>query len=90
MVTTTLVSCLFSRLINHQQKSIMKILILTQYYPPETGAPQNRLSSLATNMKSLGASVEILTAFPNYPSLIKHKSYRYRIKSNIENIEEIK
>ena len=45
----------------------VKILILTQYYLPETGAPQNRLSSLATHLKELGNLVEILTALPNYP-----------------------
>lgn len=45
----------------------MRILILTQYYPPETGAPQNRLSSLAHYLKSFGNEVEVLTANPNYP-----------------------
>lgn len=45
----------------------MRILILTQYYPPETGAPQNRLSSLAGYLSSYGNDVEVLTAMPNYP-----------------------
>ncbi|CAN5204108.1 glycosyltransferase family 4 protein [soil metagenome] len=45
----------------------MRILILTQYYPPETGAPQNRLSSLAGYLASFGNDVEILTAMPSYP-----------------------
>ena len=45
----------------------MKFLILSQYYPPETGAPQNRLSSLAKNLAENGLEVEILTAMPNYP-----------------------
>ncbi|CAN5559320.1 glycosyltransferase family 4 protein [soil metagenome] len=45
----------------------MRILILTQYYPPETGAPQNRLSSLAGYLASFGNDVEVLTAMPSYP-----------------------
>lgn len=47
----------------------MKILILTQYYPPETGAPQNRLHSLACYLKQYGVDVEVLTALPNYPRM---------------------
>jgi glycosyltransferase involved in cell wall biosynthesis len=45
----------------------VRILILTQYYPPETGAPQNRLSSLAAHLVCFGNEVEVLTAMPNYP-----------------------
>lgn len=45
----------------------MKLAILTQYYPPEIGAPQRRLSSLARHFIHAGHSVQILTAMPNYP-----------------------
>lgn len=45
----------------------MRVLILTQYYPPETGAPQNRLSSLAKYLSCFGLHVEVLTAMPSYP-----------------------
>lgn len=45
----------------------MKLLILTQYYPPETGAPQNRLHDLARRLAGWGHQVEVLTALPNYP-----------------------
>lgn len=47
----------------------MKFLILSQYYPPETGAPQNRLHSLALNLVKNGCDVEVLTAMPNYPKM---------------------
>ena len=46
----------------------MKITILTEYYPPETGAPQNRLSDLARRMSEAGREVTVLTAKPNYPT----------------------
>lgn len=46
----------------------MRIVIHTQYYPPEVGAPQARLSDLARRLKELGHDVRILTALPNYPT----------------------
>lgn len=54
----------------------MRITILTQYYPPETGAPQNRLQSLALNLKAKGHEIEILTAMPNYPKMQVYEGYR--------------
>jgi len=45
----------------------MRILILTQYYPPEMGAPQNRLSDLARRLTKAGHTITVLTALPNYP-----------------------
>ena len=48
----------------------MKILFLTQYFPPEIGAPQNRLYELATRLQNKGAEVTILTAMPNYPGMV--------------------
>ncbi len=47
----------------------MRILILTQYFPPETGAPQNRLFELAVRLRANGIQVEVLTALPNYPEM---------------------
>lgn len=54
----------------------MRILILTQYFPPETGAPQNRLFELALKMQGLGAEVVVLTGFPNYPKYEIFEGYR--------------
>lgn len=53
----------------------MKILILTQYFPPEVGAPQNRLFELAVRLKQKGADITVLTAMPNYPQMEIHKEY---------------
>ena len=44
-----------------------RIIILTQYYPPETGAPQNRLHSLARFLKKSGLTIDVVTAMPSYP-----------------------
>jgi len=45
----------------------MRLAILTQYYPPETGPAQNRLSDLARRFVSFGHTVEVLTTLPSYP-----------------------
>lgn len=45
----------------------MRLGILTQYYPPEIGAPQARLSNLAQRFVDRGHDVYVLTAMPNYP-----------------------
>jgi glycosyltransferase involved in cell wall biosynthesis len=44
------------------------ITLLTQYYPPEVGAPQARLSELACHFIRRGHAVSVLTAMPNYPT----------------------
>ncbi len=54
----------------------MKIIILTQYFPPEVGAPQNRLYEMAVRLQKLGVEIEVLTAMPNYPSMEIHKEYK--------------
>jgi glycosyltransferase involved in cell wall biosynthesis len=67
----------------------MKITLLTQYFPPEVGAPQNRLFELATRLQKKGANIQILTAMPNYPKMQIFKGYRgrcYRYE-NMENMQ---
>ena len=67
----------------------MKFLILSQYYPPETGAPQNRLHSLALNLVKYGCDGEVLTAMPNYPKMEIFDNYRglSYYKEHINNIK---
>jgi colanic acid biosynthesis glycosyl transferase WcaI len=45
----------------------VKLGILTQYYPPEMGAPQARLSELAARFVKAGHEVFVLTTMPSYP-----------------------
>jgi len=63
----------------------MRICILTQYYPPEIGAPQTRLSHLANALASKKHKVYILTAMPNYPTGKYYNGY-----SGIINFEKEK
>ncbi|MCU0432729.1 MAG: glycosyltransferase family 4 protein [Bacteroidia bacterium] len=54
----------------------MKLLLLTQYFPPEVGAPQNRLYELAVRLQQRGIEVTVLTAMPNYPQMEIHAAYK--------------
>jgi len=56
----------------------MRILILTQYYPPEVGAQQNRLSDLARRLARSGHTVTVLTALPSYQKGEIFEGYRGR------------
>lgn len=67
----------------------MKILFLTQYYPPEIGAPQNRLHELAVRLKANDIDVEVLTAMPNYPKMEIMAEYK-KGKVNEEIIDGVK
>ena len=51
----------------------MKVLILTQRYPPE---PAVLLQELAQTLQGLGHQVIVLTGFPNYPSGRVYPGYR--------------
>ncbi len=67
----------------------MKLLILTQYFPPEIGAPQNRLFELAVRLQKKGIDVSVLTAMPNYPQMKIHENYKGKCycKETLSNLE---
>ncbi len=64
-------------------------VIVTQYYPPEPGAPQIRLHTLATRLQSAGIDLRVLTGMPNYPVGVIHPPYRRKlyVTEKIDGIE---
>ncbi len=66
-----------------------KILIITQYFYPEVGAPQTRYMELAKRFVQMGYKVTILTAMPNYPKMEILSGYRGKIylKENFNGME---
>ncbi|GAB6153139.1 glycosyltransferase family 4 protein [Desulfosporosinus burensis] len=66
----------------------MRILMLTQYFPPESGAAQVRLKEVAKGLQSNGHQVTVVTAFPNHPSGVIPPQYRgrWRMKDEVEGI----
>lgn len=53
----------------------MRILLLTQWYPPE---PQTVVSDVAESLRDYGHDVAVLTGFPNYPSGKLYPGYRLK------------
>ncbi|MEW5700960.1 MAG: glycosyltransferase family 4 protein [Candidatus Zixiibacteriota bacterium] len=46
----------------------MRLLLVTQFFPPETGATQNRLGALVRTCREEGIDVIVVTAMPHYPA----------------------
>ena len=44
------------------------ILIITHYFPPETGAASNRISQLANGLQNASFETTVVTPLPNYPT----------------------
>ena len=58
----------------------MRILLTCHYFPPETGAPQARLSALAATWAADGDTVTVLTGMPNHPTGVIPPRYRGAIR----------
>ena len=58
----------------------MRIIVVTHYFPPETGAPQARLSALASVWAADGDKVTVLTGMPNHPTGVIRPGYRGAIR----------
>jgi len=54
----------------------MRILYVSQYFPPEIGAPAARVHELSREWARLGHEVTVLTAFPHHPAGIKRPEDR--------------
>lgn len=73
----------------HYKDINMRIGLLTQYYKPEMGAPQNRLFEMMRGLRDLGNEVCVITAMPNYPTGKIFDSYKGKLacKENMDGIE---
>ena len=58
----------------------MKILYVSQYFPPEMGAPAARASELARHWVRDGHDVTVLTGFPNHPTGVVPAEYRGKLR----------
>jgi glycosyltransferase involved in cell wall biosynthesis len=54
----------------------MHVLILSQYFLPETGATTNRIVSLAKGLQQNGHRVTVVTAKPNHPEGVVPEEYQ--------------
>src|ERR1700733_3193712 len=61
-------------------EELMKILYLSQYFPPEMGAPAGRAAELSRLWADDGHEVTVLTGFPNHPTGIVPPRYRSKFR----------
>jgi colanic acid biosynthesis glycosyl transferase WcaI len=58
----------------------VKILYVSQYFPPEMGAPAARAAELAHHWAEAGHEVSVLTGFPNHPTGVVPPEWRDRLR----------
>jgi colanic acid biosynthesis glycosyl transferase WcaI len=58
----------------------MKILYVSQYFPPEMGAPAARAAELSRHWAAAGHDVTVLTGFPNHPTGVVPPEYRDKFR----------
>jgi colanic acid biosynthesis glycosyl transferase WcaI len=58
----------------------MKILYVSQYFPPEMGAPSARAAELSRHWAAAGHDVTVLTGFPNHPTGVVPPEYRDKFR----------
>ncbi|HZS96451.1 MAG TPA: glycosyltransferase family 4 protein [Terriglobales bacterium] len=70
----------------------MKILYVSQYFPPEMGAPAARAVELARHWVRAGHDVTVLTGFPNHPTGVVPEQWRPRLRNLVyrEDVEGIR
>jgi glycosyltransferase involved in cell wall biosynthesis len=54
----------------------LRIMLITEYFPPEIGAGSTRAYELARRWSQRGTDVTVVTGFPDYPDGIIPESYR--------------
>jgi glycosyltransferase involved in cell wall biosynthesis len=67
----------------------MKILLLTDYFPPEVNAPATRGIEHCREWLKLGAEVTVITCAPNFPQGKVHEGYRNRLYQ-VEDLDGIR
>ena len=70
----------------------MRILYLSQYFPPEVGATQTRAYEMAQGLIRAGHRVTMLTEVPNHPEGIIRPEYRGRfwVRETLDGIDVIR
>jgi glycosyltransferase involved in cell wall biosynthesis len=62
-----------------EKPSSMKVLVLSQYYPPEVGATQTRVHHFSSRLAAAGHDVSVVAEMPNHPKGVVFEGYRGKL-----------
>ena len=57
----------------------LRVLLLSQYFPPEVGATQSRMQAFAEHLTDRGHDVTVICEFPNHPRGVIPPDYHGRL-----------
>jgi glycosyltransferase involved in cell wall biosynthesis len=57
----------------------LRIVLVSQYFPPEVGATQSRMQSFAEYLAARGHRVTVIAEFPNHPQGVMPPEYHGRV-----------
>ncbi|MGO1372194.1 MAG: glycosyltransferase family 4 protein [Senegalia sp. (in: firmicutes)] len=60
----------------------MKVLLITQHFPPEIGAASNRMNNIAYYLEKQGINLTILTSEASYPNKELYKNINWKKQDN--------
>ncbi|MBS7635569.1 glycosyltransferase family 4 protein [Candidatus Bathyarchaeota archaeon] len=59
-------------------KTMMNVLVIAQYFPPDMGGGATRAYNVAKGLSSNGCRVTVIAAFPHYPTGDIPRDYRWK------------
>jgi glycosyltransferase involved in cell wall biosynthesis len=75
-----------------QGRKVLKVLILSHFYPPEMGGAAARVHGLSRWLVKFGHVVTVITGFPNYPSGIipRHYHGKLKVREQVDGVDIIR
>jgi glycosyltransferase involved in cell wall biosynthesis len=70
----------------------VRILFLSQYFPPEIEPSAGKVCDLSRNLAARGHEVTVITGFPNYPTGIMPREYKNRLlaEETVDNVRVLR
>jgi glycosyltransferase involved in cell wall biosynthesis len=67
-----------ARIVRAPERQRLRIVLVSQYFPPEVGATQSRMQAFAEYLAARGHQVTVIAEFPNHPHGVIPEEFRGR------------